>query len=333
VKWADRAIALADQLGLPEHVVYALQFRGYARCAANDLGGLEDLREALRLGLERVGGVETGLAYNHLAEWTALVEGPESSLETYAEGIEFAARRGLEFRAHWLRMSTLESLHELGRWDELLALADELLTWDRSRGESQIAVFALAHQASVLTRRGAVAEARSLLAAFLDQAREIGVPQVLAMALTYAALVERASGNDGAAIERLEEVEHSTRDRASIYRARYLTDAARICAAIGELEPARRLGCDLDVAAPDLVYRVLSARAVLAEAEGRLDDALAGYGEAAARWREFGNVVEEAYALFGCGRCLRRLEREDEAAEPLAAARATFERLGALPIS
>jgi DNA-binding SARP family transcriptional activator/tetratricopeptide (TPR) repeat protein len=332
VKCADRAIALADRLGLPQHVVHALQFRGSARCAANDLGGLEDLREALRLGLETVGGIETGVAYNHLADWIALVDGPESSLETYAEGIEFAERRGLEFRAHWLRMSTLEWLHELGRWDELLALADELLTWDRRRGGSQMAVFALAHQACVLSRRGAVAEARSLVAAFLEQAREIGVPQVLTVALTYAAIVERASGRDRAAIERLEELEHATRDLPSIFRARYLTDAARVCAAIGALEPARRLGSDLDVVAPDLVYRVLSARAVLGEAEGRLGEALAGYIEAAGRWHEFGNVLEEAYALFGHGRCLLLLDRSGEAAEPLAGARAIFERLGAQPL-
>jgi tetratricopeptide (TPR) repeat protein len=335
VKCADRAIALADRLRLPQHIVHALQLRGLARCAANDLDGLDDLREALRLGLESVGGMETGVAYNNVADWLALVEGPEPSLETYAEGIEFAKRRGLEFRAQRLRMSTLEWLHDLGRWDELLALADELLTWDADRGrrQKQMAVFALAHKASVLSRRGAVAEAGPLVAAFLEQGREIAVPRVLTLALTYAAIVECASGRNGAAIERLEELEQITRDLPSLYRARYLPDAARVCAAIGVLEPARRLAGDLDVVAPDLQYRVLSARAVLAEAEGRLDRGLAGHSEAADRWHEFGNVLEEAYGLLGRGRCLLLLGRGGEAAEPLTCARAIFARLGAHPLA
>jgi len=77
---------------------------------------------------------------------------------------------------------------------------------------------------------------------------------------------------------------------------------------------------------------VLSAHAALAEAEGRLDEALAGYVEAATRWREFGNVVEEAHAQFGRGRCLLGRDRHEEAAKPLTAARSIFEQLGASPL-
>ena len=38
-------------------------------------------------------------------------------------------------------------------------------------------------------------------------------------------------------------------------------------------------------------------------------DAAALYGEAAARWQQFGNVPEHAYALLGQGRCLLALDR------------------------
>jgi tetratricopeptide (TPR) repeat protein len=332
VEWADRTIALADQLGLQHHVVHALAYRGLARCYLNDLGGADDLREALRLGLETVGGYETAIAYNHLAEWSALTDGPEPALELYAEGIDFSKRRGLERLSYWLRVEQLECLFALGRWDELVGLADELVTWDRGRGESQVTVIALAHKAGVLVHRGAVAEARSLIDALLEPARKIADVQVLTRALACAALVEQASGDDRAAADRLEELEHATRDRASSYRAKYLTEAARVCAGTGALEPAKRLGSDLDVGAPDFLNRVLTARAVLAEAEGSPTEAFAGYTEATARWRELGNVVEEAYALLGRGRCLLRLDRHEEAAEPLAAARAIFERLGARPL-
>jgi hypothetical protein len=47
------------------------------------------------------------------------------------------------------------------------------------------------------------------------------------------------------------------------------------------------------------------------------------YAEAAARWQEFGNVPEPAYALLGQGRCLLALGRP--AAElPLAQGREVF---------
>jgi DNA-binding SARP family transcriptional activator len=332
IKWAERAIALARRLELHNYTVHGLAYRGYARCESNDLGGVDDLREAVRLGLEAGVGTETANAYNNLADWVALTKGPQSSLGLYAEGIEIAGRRGLERVAYWLRMSKLERLFELGDWDGLLRLADELVTWDRSRGKSLVMPIALPLTASVLVRRGEVVKARSLVEASLEPARRFADPQVLTQALAYAALVEQASGDAAAAIERLDELVRTTPARASTYRARYLTDAARVCAAAGWIEPARRLGAGLDVVAPDLVYRVLSARAVLAEAEGSRIEALEGYAEAAARWHEFGNVVEEAYALLGRGRCALALGREEEAPDPLAAARVIFERLGARPL-
>jgi DNA-binding SARP family transcriptional activator len=220
VRWADRAIALADQLGLQHHVVQALTHRGLARCGLNDLGGANDLREALRLGLEAAGGYETAIAYNLLAEWTALTDGPESALELYTEGIEFAERRGFDRQAYWLRVEKLEHLFALGRWDELLGLADELLNWDRTRGASRFTAIAVAHKAGVLVRRGAVAEAKSLVDALLEPARKIADQEVLTLALACAAVVERASGDDGAAIDRVEELEKSTRGRVSMFAAR-----------------------------------------------------------------------------------------------------------------
>jgi hypothetical protein len=42
VEWADRAVALADRLGLRHHVVHALAYRGIARCDLNDPAGADD---------------------------------------------------------------------------------------------------------------------------------------------------------------------------------------------------------------------------------------------------------------------------------------------------
>ena len=63
---------------------------------------------------------------------------------------------------------------------------------------------------------------------------------------------------------------------------------------------------------------------------GNHADAATLYAEAAARWQEFGNVREHAYALLGQGRCLVALG--DPAAEqPLRRAAELFSSMGYRP--
>jgi hypothetical protein len=52
---------------------------------------------------------------------------------------------------------------------------------------------------------------------------------------------------------------------------------------------------------------------------------------AAVRWKRFGVVPEQAFALLGEGRCLVALDRPTEAAAPLRRAREIFGSLGATP--
>src|SRR6266545_6690989 len=74
--WADKALALADDLGgLPEVRPRVLDARGMARCDLGDFGGMDDLRAALALGLELGAGYDTAVIYNNLAEPVCLVDG------------------------------------------------------------------------------------------------------------------------------------------------------------------------------------------------------------------------------------------------------------------
>ena len=63
---ADRALALAAELGLPEPA-FALHRRGVARCDLGEADGLEDMRRALQLALEQGLGRETAVIYGNLA--------------------------------------------------------------------------------------------------------------------------------------------------------------------------------------------------------------------------------------------------------------------------
>jgi hypothetical protein len=75
----------------------------------------------------------------------------------------------------------------------------------------------------------------------------------------------------------------------------------------------------------------LAASAILDEARGDASAGLERYDQAARRWVEHGHAFERAHALFGAGRCLLRLGRDEDGQRRLDAASRIFERLGARP--
>jgi hypothetical protein len=243
LSWASKALLLAERLGLEELLVRVPQFRGVARWDLGDVGGLDDLREALRLGLELGVGFETSAAYINLAHFVWLTEGPAQALEVERAGIDFAGRRGMPGQVMWSQQEMLWFLFDLGEWDELLALADELIERDRARGGSQVGVSALVYQAEVLVRRGRTDEAPSLQE-FLPRAREVGDPQVLGPALAVGALSEQARGELGRGVRLIEELGDLTRERNPWHGTRHAPDAARILVAAGAVDATKHLRLD-----------------------------------------------------------------------------------------
>ena len=133
---AGKALALAERLGLQDEVVRARQFRGSALCELGNADGVNDLREAVRMGLELGLGEETALAYGNLAYQLWLREGPAESLAVWQKAAEFAQQRGFEMQAMWSRNGQLEALFDLGRWDEVLEISERVITLGRvARGE------------------------------------------------------------------------------------------------------------------------------------------------------------------------------------------------------
>jgi class 3 adenylate cyclase/tetratricopeptide (TPR) repeat protein len=330
--WSEKALALAQQLGLDAEAIRARQLRGLARCQTSDLaGGLADLREALRRSLDLGLGNETIRSYGNLGDWVWVAEGPGEGLALKRAGIEFGERRGLVLPVMWARTESLWPLFDLGRWDELLRIAGELTDWDRAQGGGQVTVVALTYTAYVLVCRGEVGRAHGLAQQFLPRAREIRDPQVLVPAGAVAALIEHRRGTHLAAVRLVEEIEEVTRDRP-VFRSRHLPEALRVCAAAGAVRLAERL---LDVPAHRAARHqcsVLAGRAVLAEARGRVAEAGALHGEAAERWADYGFALERGQAALGAGRCLLAVGRHGEAVARLLEARQAFDALGAAPL-
>jgi class 3 adenylate cyclase/tetratricopeptide (TPR) repeat protein len=331
LEWAEKALVLAEELGLDDQATMARGHRGVARCDLGDPGGREDLREALRLGLELGLGYQTGVQYNNLAYQLWLDEGPAQALEISRSGIEFSERRGLVRQAMWTSAESLWMLFEAGDWDELLRRADRLIAWDRGRGGSQIGVIALTEKARVLVHRGQVNEAAVLEDDFLSRARLIGDPQVLAPALTAGALIEQARGELGKGVRLLEEFDQAT-DAGAPERPVALPHVLRVCVVAREIGLGETL---IEATAEKTVrarHAVVTAEAMLAEARGELERAAEQYADAAERWGEFGLVLERGHALLGAGRSLLGLGLGREAGVKLEEAREIFARLQARPL-
>ncbi|MGH3099438.1 MAG: ATP-binding protein, partial [Thermoleophilia bacterium] len=267
LEWADKALALADELGgLPRIRPRALDVRGMARCDLGDFGGMDDLRAGLALGLELGSGYDTAVLYNNLAEPVWLVEGPDAAMAVCEDGVDFAERRGLSEAAMWLRASTIGMLLDLGRWDEAVGLADEAIAWDLAHGGDYLAIGCRRYITQVLTWQGDLIAAHDLATRVLPRAREIDDLQQLVPALVNAALTAHATGDRDTALALVTEATRLTTDRAGGRRflGQYLADMVRVAAA-----PAPALARDLIAAAEPSATRyrlaVTTARAVLAE--------------------------------------------------------------------
>ncbi len=329
--WAEKALALADRLGVEDEAVLALQYRGAARGQIGDEGGMDDLREALRRGLDLGLGSEVATTYNNLAYELWFWEGPAASLPVWEEMSAFCRVRGFATMGIWAEGGKLESLFDVGRWDDALRDADRMREWDRAHGETRVSVAAISIRAWIQLRRGDVDEAERALAEVLPKARAIAYAEYLAPQLILAAEIALARGRLAEARSLLAEFEALTAN-APEYRVLFLPVAVRILVDAGEVEHAGELvGAAGSATSRRLRLSLATSRAVVAEGRGRYDEAVALYRDVTDAWASYGFALEEARTRLELGRSLIALGREDDARPELARARVVFDDLAAAP--
>jgi class 3 adenylate cyclase len=318
ISWAEKGIALAERLGLDNFAQRSRQFRGLARCSLGDLGGLDDLCEALETALDRGWTRETVVAYNNYGSWVWLTEGAEDAMRIYRDAIAFAERRG--WAATWTRGELTWVLFDSGSWDELLVTADAL---ENAREMGQPQLMARASKARVLFFRGQKESASELARELLPQARTIADPQILLPTLSLAALVERDAT---AAVALVEEMLAIDAPENPMY-----VDPARVCVRHGAIDLAERMVRSDERAAPRARHVGATVRAILAEHRGDSTEAVRLYAEAAEQWKRYPFVLERAQCLLGEARCLSAAGRPG-ASGAAEEARDLFVRLGAAPL-
>ncbi len=326
---AERAAALAAEVGEAEAEARAHNFHGYARVALGDEGGLDELRRSVdaarALGLGRA----TAVSYSNLSTALMLVEGPGAALASMREAEAFAASRGLHESEVFIRNNTLTPLIELGAWDEALDLAARVVEETRTEGAAYEGTYAQVDLVHVrLWREGsAVADEAEAL---LERARPMSDLPLLLWAMGAAAMGRWARGDRDGAVALTREALDLTPGGAVVNRTDELTLWIRTAAGAGELELARGLMAGMEsLRLPKYRAIVRSAGARVAEAEGRIEEAHRMHQEAAERWAALGVPLEHGLALLGAGRCAQRLGLTDDARRGLQDAGEIFERLGA----
>jgi class 3 adenylate cyclase/tetratricopeptide (TPR) repeat protein len=331
VSFAERALALAVELGLPLPA-RALGYKGLARAELGDQGGLTDMRQALHIAIEAGQGREAGTLYNNLGRTTWPFEGPAAALEVYRQGVVFNEARGLASLAIWIGASLLDALADSGELDEVLATAGRLAERAEIVGVLPSLLTVRSVQARVLALRGEAELAAPFLDWLEDSSRDTGAPEEMVLGLASAAIARTALGHADRAAELLNEL--AATPQLGAVRGSFpawVCPMVRAALQLGDRALAERIAGSVEPIIPYAEHAVVAARAALAEADQDFQAGAESYADAADRWERFGVVAERAFALLGQGRCLVGLARPNEAVTVLRRAREIFERLQAAP--
>ena len=324
---AEKTLALATQLDLPEPAP-VLGYQGHARASLGEQEGVDEMREALKLVIERGDAGSAATLYNNLGFQAWLYEGPQAALDLNAEGIEFCERRGLILWAETLAAGQTPYLAELGKIEQALGEAASLADRLEQTGDVNF-VEPRALQLRLLTEQGRHQQAPSP-DPMLNAARGSGLPQWMGVAVPAAAVILRAQGQPDQAHLLLQELDRIAAIRTDPTYATVLSDLVRTALGLNDCDLATSLTQGVPPLTPLHRHALTASRAQLAEAHGNHTEAAPLYADAAERWHQFGNVPERAWALLGQGRCLHTLD-DPLAEEPLAEARQLFAAIGYEP--
>jgi tetratricopeptide (TPR) repeat protein len=326
---ANEALDTADPRS--EAQAAALRSRGVARCFLGDLGGLDDCREALRLATSLGQPMLVATYQAELAEEVWMTEGPRTALPLSQAAVKVAGQKGDLGRAACYRAEGLRFLYDLGDWDELLRESAEIGQVLTDTGHHYWAAMQDSVRALALAWRGEIKAAQAVQAPLLARARKFKDFQILAPALTAAAVTHLAAGHPARALRFVTELQAAVTDSSSWLWVPNLPDLVRACVAAGRPSTAEILISRAPATTTRHRLSVLTAKATLDEARGSVREAMHLNQEAAEGWSQYGHLFEHGQTLAALGRCTLELGKPHPE-KALATAAAVFSRLQAKPL-
>lgn len=330
----QRAFETATELGLSPRSTEsgfnmyrgALMAHGLSRCRLGDAGGLADLRDVSET--ERELGYTGPFTLNY-AVILSMVEGAPQALRVYESAREDFLRYGRRTSALHALSGIFETLCAAGAWDRALAEAKGLVDQLEDVGHLADLYTVQTWRAMVLLRRGEHERVASLVEPVLQARPEIQVPGAVTLCAHIASL--RAGGSLVQGRVALGRAFEEAMGRSPFYEISMLPEVLRAAKEVGSERFLRSLCEWIEPVLPVPRTTLDYGEALLAELQGRWEEAAAAFAAAAQSWRDFGVPYEEAQSLLGDGRCLLALDRAPEAAPALERARVLFTELGARP--
>ena len=317
-------------------VMLARRILGMSRYFLGDVGGEQDIRDALEIAVQ-LGQTQTEVIMISNLGAVVSTRSPEAGLRYFDRALDLAVSRGLHDSALFQWANRAENLRRLGRWDEALRQVDEPLAAYADADATRPVEFLLVTRGRILAQRGDVDGAERVASVILPLGRESGDPSQVIETVLLAVTTARQRNDADAASRLTAELVELLEPDLDAGSSESLAELARALVPAEHAAVVERIIAAAPMMSPESRSNVLSARAVVTEAAGDLHAAAALYREAAAGWRDFGDVFEEAIALLGLGRCLLHPAAGgrpgtppsvlDDAAAALTRARATFARL------
>jgi class 3 adenylate cyclase/tetratricopeptide (TPR) repeat protein len=333
----DAALQIAEALWLPEVLSHGLNTKGLITCTRERVEeGVGLIKHALEVALNNDLPGAAIRAYNNLAFWTGGVDRHEEELRYEQDGLETSRRIGNRQWEKTLTTGQLPPLTYLGRWDETIAITNELI---ESEGEGVALGIAsdLTYPMLVHVARGELAEADALMSSIaLAEDSEL-IQDIAGLAYCRAALL-RVKGDYAGA---LAEAERSFETRSTLGIAHQTVKEAFVEvveAALGLGDPAKAedLVGLVDSKLPGRFPPFLLAHqarfwARIAQARGEADGVDAGFKSAAGMFRELSMPFWLAVTMLEHGEWLTGQGRSAEAEPLLGESGAIFDRLEARP--
>ena len=323
------ALRLSQALRLPEQLIRGLNAKAaLAQASGRPEEALALRRHAIRVAREHDLTEQASTAYGNLSDACFLGDRYSEALEALADGLVLARRIGSRNRELFMLAETSYALAMSGRWEEALAIHQELPE-DQLRTNSALASV-LSGVLEIMIHQGRVEEARALLA----------LPEYL---LHVPQLQDRAIHAGARAVLLHAEGRYRQAFEAGAEAARYAVDlgagqqgvkqglvwAVASALALGEHTRADELLSTIEELPPGLRPPFLEAQAHRFRA--RMNDTEAGLKTAAGGFREYNFPFWQAVTRFEHGEWLVRQDRAADAEPLLAEARAIFQQLEAMP--
>jgi DNA-binding CsgD family transcriptional regulator len=268
-----------------------------------------------------------------VAEYWIWTDSQESAVAALVELMRRAEELGDENARPWLLLLLSQAECMLGALDEALDHSRDAQEAAEQSGQVLFAGLGLAFECVVQAQRGRVAETRRSAEDILEEG-----PDFLARLMGWAGL-----GHLELSLGRAQEaVEHFAPGLAFVRRerilepgaTRFVVDQVEALIELGRRDEAGELldwyeGNAHRLERVSALANCLRCRGLLAAAEGRVDEAIALYGDALALHQLVELPLDRGRTLLALGTAQRRAKRRREARATLELALKTFEGIGA----